>query len=107
MQRARSATRLMDEWSRRGALTARTHTRVKEGISQPMINGPRSDDLPHLSFATCLSSPETLRTNLLASPCLRPGTPHQVIVVEGCPSAADGLNAGFRHAKHELLVCVH
>jgi hypothetical protein len=60
-----------------------------------------------LSFATCLSSRETLRTNLLASPCLRSGTPHQVIAVEGCPSAADGLNAGFGHAKHELIVCVH
>ena len=72
-----------------------------------MINGPDSDDLPRLSFATCLSSPETLRTNLLASPCLRPGTPHQVIAVEGCPSAACGLNAGFQYAKHELLVCVH
>ena len=72
-----------------------------------MIDGPESDDLPHLSFATCLSSPETLRTNLLASPCLRPGTPHQVIAVEGCPSAADGLNAGFQYAKHELIVCVH
>jgi hypothetical protein len=72
-----------------------------------MISGPVSDDLPHLSFATCLSSRETLRTNLLASPCLRPGTAHQVIAVEGCPSAADGLNAAIHHAKHELLVCVH
>ena len=84
----------------------RTHGGA-EGISQPLINGPESDDLPRLSFATCLSSPETLRTNLLASPCLRPGTPHQVIAIEGCPSAADGLNAGFHHANHELLVCVH
>jgi hypothetical protein len=72
-----------------------------------MINGPEPDDLPHLSFATCLSSPETLRTNLLASPCLRPWTAHQVIAVEGCASAAEGLNAGFQHAKYELLVCVH
>jgi hypothetical protein len=72
-----------------------------------MIDSTVSDDLRRLSFATCLSSPETLRANLLASPCLRPGTPHQVIAVEGCPSAADGLNAAFGYAKHELLVCVH
>jgi hypothetical protein len=80
---------------------------VAEGISQLMINGPESDDLPHLSFVTCLSSPEKLRTNVLASPCLRPGTAHQVITVDGCPNAADGLNAGFQYAKHELLVCAH
>jgi hypothetical protein len=72
-----------------------------------MINDLGSDDLPALSFVICLSSPETLRANLLASPCLRPGTPHQVITIEGCPSAAHGLNAGFHQARHELLVCVH
>jgi hypothetical protein len=72
-----------------------------------MINGPESEDLASLTFATCLSSPETLRSNLLASPCLRPGAAHQVIAVEGCPSAAAGLNAGFGYAKHELIVCVH
>jgi hypothetical protein len=78
-----------------------------EGIAQPMINGPQSVDLPHLSFATCVSRPETVRTNLRASPCLRPGKPHQVIAVEGCSSAASGLNAGLQYAKGELLVCVH
>src|SRR5580704_5614791 len=75
------------------------------GASRLMIDSTVSDDLLPLSFVTCVSSPETLRTNLLASPCLRPGTPHQVIAVEGCASAAHGSSAGFHHAKHELLEC--
>jgi hypothetical protein len=65
-----------------------------------------SGDLMPASFVICLSSPETFRANLLASPCLQAGTAHQVIAVEGCPSAAHGLNAGFQYAKHELIVCV-
>jgi hypothetical protein len=74
---------------------------------KPMINNVESGSLLPLSFVTCLSNRETLRANLVASPCLRPGTPHQMIAVEGCPGAAHGLNAGFTHAKHALLVCVH
>jgi hypothetical protein len=72
-----------------------------------MTLGAGSDHSLPLSFVTCLASRETLRANLLASPCLRPGTAHQVIAVEGSPSAAAGLNAGFHHAKHELIVAVH
>jgi hypothetical protein len=72
-----------------------------------MTLGAGSDHSLPLSFVTCLASRETLRANLLASPCFRPGTAHQVIAVEGCPSAADGLNAGFQYAEHELIVCVH
>jgi hypothetical protein len=72
-----------------------------------MTLGAGSDHSLPLSFVTCLSSRETLRANLLASPCLGPGTAHQLVAVEGCPTAAAGLNVGFHHAKHELLVCVH
>jgi hypothetical protein len=72
------------------------------------MSKPRdAEDLIPLSFVACLASRETLRANLLVSHCLQPGTAHQVIAVEGCPSAAAGLNAGFHHAKHELIVGVH
>ncbi len=60
-----------------------------------------------LSFATCVSSTATLRSNLLASPCLRDGPIHEVIAVSNCSSAADGLNLGVARAKHDWIVCVH
>jgi Glycosyltransferase like family len=60
-----------------------------------------------LSLVVCLSDAAVLQANLLASPCLGPGSPHEVIVVKNCPSAAGGLNVGLERAKHEWVVCVH
>jgi Glycosyltransferase like family len=60
-----------------------------------------------LSFAVCFSHAAVLQANLLASPCLRPDSPHEVIVLRNCPSAAAGLNVGLGRAKHEWVVCVH
>jgi len=65
------------------------------------------DDEVPLSFLVCVSSPEVLRANLLASPCLGPGSIHEVFAFPDPASAADGLNAGFQCARHEWLVCVH
>ena len=65
------------------------------------------DDQKPLSFVTCLSSIETLNSNLLASPCLVTGTVHELITVPNCPCAADGLNFGVTRAKHDWVVCVH
>ena len=48
-----------------------------------------------------------LEANLLASPCLDAGSPSEVIVVKGCPSAADGLNLAFERAQREWIACVH
>ncbi len=48
-----------------------------------------------------------LAANLMASPCLGPGAPHQVIVLRNPPNAAEALNAGRERAKHEWVVCVH
>lgn len=60
-----------------------------------------------MTFVVCTNSPDVLRDNLLSSPDLRPGTMHQVIVVQDAASAADGLNRGMAHARHPLVVGVH
>ena len=60
-----------------------------------------------LSFVVCLSDDALLQANLLASPCLGPGSPHEVIAIRNAPSAADGLNMGLERAKNEWVVYVH
>ncbi len=60
-----------------------------------------------LSFAACLSDAAIVQANLFGSECLGPGSPHEVIVLKNCPSAAAGLNVGVERAKHEWVVCVH
>ena len=60
-----------------------------------------------LTFAACVNDETSLRTNLLASPCLRPGTPHEVLLARGCRNIADGLNAAVARAKNDWVVCVH
>ena len=46
-----------------------------------------------LSFVVCVSDEALLKANLMASPCLQPGSPHEVISLLQAPSAAAGLNA--------------
>ena len=60
-----------------------------------------------LSFVACISDDDILQSNLLASPCLGHDSPHEVILVKNCRSAADGLNLGVARAKGEWLVCLH
>ncbi|HZW33325.1 MAG TPA: glycosyltransferase [Isosphaeraceae bacterium] len=60
-----------------------------------------------LSLIVCLSDEATLKANLLASPCLGPGSPHEVIAVRNAPSAAAGLTLGWARARNDLIVCVH
>ncbi len=60
-----------------------------------------------LSFVVCLSDEATLTANLLASPCLGPDSPHEVIAVRNAPSAAAGLSLGLARARHELVVGLH
>jgi hypothetical protein len=60
-----------------------------------------------LSFLVCLSEDSVLDANLMASPCLRSGTPHEVVAIRNAPSAADGLNLGLRRAKHDWITCEH
>jgi hypothetical protein len=60
-----------------------------------------------LSFVACISDDELLNSNLIASPCLAPGSPHEVILVRNARSAAEGLNLGVKRAAGDLIVCVH
>jgi glycosyl transferase family 2 len=60
-----------------------------------------------LSFVACVSDDELLQSNLLASPCLGHDSPHEVILVRNCQSAADGLNPRLRQAKPKLIACIH
>jgi Glycosyltransferase like family len=64
-------------------------------------------DETSLSFVTCVSDDAILDDNLLGSPCLEPDSPYDVVLIEDCPSAADGLNLGLERAKHDWVVCVH
>jgi hypothetical protein len=60
-----------------------------------------------LSFVACISDDELLQANLLASPCLGYGSPHEVILIRNARSAAEGLNLGVKRAAGDLIVCVH
>jgi hypothetical protein len=67
---------------------------------------PRTDEIA-FSFVACVSNCSVLKRNLLASPCLGPGSRHEVILVKKCPSAAAGLNFGIEKGEGEWVVCVH
>ncbi|MFH1021257.1 MAG: hypothetical protein V1782_11715 [Pseudomonadota bacterium] len=60
-----------------------------------------------LSFVVCVSDAGIMAKNLLSSPCLRPGTRHQLIQAHGCRSAAQGFEQGMLLAGGEILVFVH
>lgn len=60
-----------------------------------------------LSFVVCVSDETVLAANLLASPCLGQGSPHEVIPVRGAATAAEGLNRGLERARHPWVVCAH
>jgi glycosyltransferase involved in cell wall biosynthesis len=74
----------------------------------PPEESPRdATDVVPLSFVVCVSDSTLLQDNLLASPCLERGSPHQLMTFLNPPSAAAGLNAGLDRAKHEWVVLVH
>jgi SAM-dependent methyltransferase len=82
------------------------------GASQYVFRGtllPHLEAAPEepLSFVVCVSDEEILRANLLRSPCLAPGSPHEVLLLRGCASAADGLRQGLARARHPRVVWVH
>ena len=72
-----------------------------------MSNANADNCNPALTFVACVSDEEILRANLLASPCLKSGSIHEVILVKNCQNAADGLNLGLARARHEFVVCLH
>ena len=52
-----------------------------------------------LTFVACVSDQSVLESNLLASPCLAGGSPHEVVLLKNSSSAADGLNRGIERTK--------
>ncbi|MDQ2957759.1 MAG: class I SAM-dependent methyltransferase [Actinomycetota bacterium] len=70
-------------------------------IPEPAVAEPTP-----MSFVACVNDDDQLNSNLLRSPCLAPGTPHQLLTYRGQSSAADGLAAGLAEAEHDLVVLV-
>jgi len=60
-----------------------------------------------ISFVVNCNDEDQLEANLRRSPCLDPGTPHELIVLRGQDSAADGFRKGAEIATGEILVFVH
>ena len=83
-------------------------------VVTPLASLPSDDHAPRaqaetiaLSFVACVSDDEIVKANVLSSPCLHQGCPHEFTVVKNCPSAAGGLNRGLERARHEWVVCLH
>lgn len=72
----------------------------------PLAEEPVGGGEP-MTFVACVSDEARLRANLLASPGLRGGPAHEVLLFRGCASAAEGLNRGAAAARHPLVVCLH
>jgi SAM-dependent methyltransferase len=79
---------------------------------QYIVSGSKLPDAPPgfattpITFVACVNDDDQLESNLLRSPCLDPGTPHEVILMRGQTSAADGFNAALEKARHNLVVFV-
>lgn len=58
------------------------------------------------TFVVCVNDEDQLGSNFLRSPCLQPGSPHQVVLRRGEASAAGGLDAGLAEADHDVVVLV-
>jgi hypothetical protein len=71
-----------------------------EAVADPAKRSP-------LSFVVCVTDEAILAANLLASPCLAPESPHELISVLKAPSAAAGLHAGLERARNDWVVLVH
>ena len=59
-----------------------------------------------ITLVACVNDDDQLESNLLRSPCLDPGTPHELILMRGERSAADGFNTALEKAQHDLVVFV-
>jgi SAM-dependent methyltransferase len=96
-----------------------THCRVHPDAAlepldtfQYVVSGRRLPDTPSrfgstpITFVACVNDDDQLESNLLRSPCLDPGTPHEVILMRRQTSAADGFNTALEKAGHDLVVFV-
>jgi SAM-dependent methyltransferase len=96
-----------------------THCRVHPDAAlepldtfQYVVSGRKLPDTPSrfgstpITFVACVNDDDQLESNLLRSPCLDPGTPHEVILMRRQTSAADGFNTALEKAGHDLVVFV-
>jgi len=96
-----------------------THSRVHPDTAlepidtfQYIVSGSKLPTAP-AGFATapitlvaCVDDDDQLESNLLRSPCLEPGTPHETILMRRQTSAAEGFNNALEKARHDLVVFV-
>jgi Glycosyltransferase like family len=61
----------------------------------------------HVTFVVAVNSREVLEQNLLASPCLRSGGGHQILIQENYSSAAAAYNDALPKAVNNLIVFIH
>lgn len=59
------------------------------------------------SFVACVNQPQVARACLLASPCLQPGSGHQLVLAQGMTSAAQGHTWGRQLCRNDWLIQVH
>jgi len=96
-----------------------THSRVHPDMAlepfdtfQYIVSGTKLPDVPArfaaepITFVACVNDEDQLESNLLRSPCLDPGTPHELLLMRGQSSAADGFNTALEKARHDLVVFV-
>ena len=96
-----------------------THCRVHPDLAlepldtyQYVVGGSKLPDAPDgfapapITFVACVNDDDQLESNLLRSPCLDPGTPHELILMRRQTSAADGFNTALEKARHDLVVFV-
>jgi len=76
---------------------------ARPGTPTDAAGGPE----PPLTFVACVSDEAILEANLLSSPCLRAPSRHELILLRGCRSAAEGYNRALRQASHPLVVFAH
>ena len=67
---------------------------------------PASPAVPPMTFAACVNDEQQLQSNLLRSPCLAPGSPHDLVLLRDCRSAAEGYNRALVGARNDLVVFV-
>jgi SAM-dependent methyltransferase len=77
---------------------------VRGSPIRPPMHGPVAEPI---TFVTCVHDEIQLDWNLRRSPCFDPGSRHELMVLTGQSSAAEGYNAALARARHEIVVFVH
>lgn len=63
--------------------------------------------MEYLTFVSCVNKAEVAKSCLLASPCLARERGHQLILLNGMPSAGAGVRWGAKLARNPWMVFLH